>query len=344
MAHNIINNHNINFDDNLIDLEISSTNSCQYFNSSDIKNLPSIDANFNLMHINSRSVLHKITDFNLLLTSLNIDVNLLAITETWLNDDNANLINLPNYSFVYHNRKSKNPGGGVGFFILKGIDFLVRDDLCPPSNYYESMAIEIYQKHSPNIIAFVIYRPPNIDANYFIDSLMPILTHVRNTSPNKHVYLMGDFNIDLLADDHHNFSTNFSNSLSSLSFQPHINLPTRITEFSSSLIDNIFSNNYSHQSSAIIYSDISDHLPILVSFHQDNSNKFELSQYFGFNSTSIKNIDALNFSLSNWDWSPVTDSDDVNYAFDKFVDIFNTNLIKHCPPLKYNKNSKNFHG
>ena len=204
------------------------------------------------------------------------------------------------------------------------------------------MAIEIYQKHSPNIIAFVIYRPPNIDANYFIDSLMPILTHVRNTSPNKHVYLMGDFNIDLLADDHHNFSTNFSNSLSSLSFQPHINLPTRITEFSSSLIDNIFSNNYSHHSSAIIYSDISDHLPILVSFHQDNSNKFELSQYFGFNSTSIKNIDALNFSLSNWDWSPVTDSDDVNYAFDKFVDIFNTNLIKHCPPLKYNKKFKKF--
>ena len=83
------------------------------------------------MHINSRSVLHKIADSNLLLTSLNIDVNLLAITETWLNDDSANLINLPNYSFVYHNRKSKNPGGGVGFFILKGIDFLVRDDLCP---------------------------------------------------------------------------------------------------------------------------------------------------------------------------------------------------------------------
>ena len=25
MAHNVINNHNINFDDNLIDLEISST-------------------------------------------------------------------------------------------------------------------------------------------------------------------------------------------------------------------------------------------------------------------------------------------------------------------------------
>ena len=334
----LIPSNNLIDDDDLND--INYYNSCQYSIPIDINKLPSLNANFNLMHINSRSLMHKTTDINLLINSLNIDINIIAITETWLNEYNASLISLPNYSFVYRNRNSRNPGGGVGFFVLNGIDFLIRDDICPPSDYYESMAIEVYQKNSPNLIVFVIYRPPNVDTNQFIDGLIPTLNHVQNSSPTKLIYLLGDFNINLLANDHHDYSLNFSNALSSLSFQPHITLPTRITEYSSTLIDNIFSNNYSHHSSIVIYSDISDHLPIMVSFQITNSNKSKGNQFSGLYNTSIKNINALNLSLSSWDWSPVTDSYDVNYAFDKFIDIFNTNFIKYCPILKSNSKFK----
>ena len=52
--------------------------------------------------------------------------------------------------------------------------------------------------------------------------------------------IMGDFNIDLLKSNTHSTSENFLNVLGSFFFQPHILQPTRITDHSSTLIDNIF--------------------------------------------------------------------------------------------------------
>lgn len=57
---------------------------------------------------------------------------------------------------------------------------------------------------------------------------------------------MGDFNIDLLKYNSHIGSENFINTLSSFFFQPQILQPTRITDHSSTLIDNIFFNSAEH--------------------------------------------------------------------------------------------------
>ena len=53
---------------------------------------------------------------------------------------------------------------------------------------------------------------------------------------------MGDFNIDLLQYDSHNPTNVFINSLISHSFLPYIHQPTRVTDHSDTIIDNIFSN------------------------------------------------------------------------------------------------------
>ena len=53
--------------------------------------------------------------------------------------------------------------------------------------------------------------------------------------------------------------------LFSFTFCPLINMPTRINKSSSTLIDNIFRNDLTdHNSSGILYSDVSDHLPIFI--------------------------------------------------------------------------------
>ena len=75
---------------------------------------------------------------------------------------------------------------------------------------------------------------------------------------------MGDYNIDLLTTTQHN-NLRFINILQSNAFFPHINKPTRIYNTSQTLIDNIFSNVYFNSTNGILYSDISDHLPILLS-------------------------------------------------------------------------------
>ena len=63
---------------------------------------------------------------------------------------------------------------------------------------------------------------------------------------NKFCIFMGDFNIDLLKIDTHADSKFFINSSGSCFFKPQIFQPTRITDHSATLIDNIFLNSIEH--------------------------------------------------------------------------------------------------
>ena len=77
--------------------------------------------------------------------------------------------------------------------------------------------------------------------------------------------IAGDFNLDFLKYASHAATGDFLNLLLSYNFLPTICQPTRITEFSSTLIDNIFVNCIKlDYNSVIVYSDISDHLPVAI--------------------------------------------------------------------------------
>ena len=61
---------------------------------------------------------------------------------------------------------------------------------------------------------------------------------------NKHVYLMGDFNIDLMKCNSQHISQEFVETLMSVSLLPSISKPTRVTDRSATLIDNVFTNSW----------------------------------------------------------------------------------------------------
>ena len=104
----------------------------------------------------------------------------------------------------------------------------------------------------------------------FFDDMKNLLS--KNNISNKTCCLMGDFNIDLAQEN--DSSLTFRNMLLSNSFYNTIDKPTRITSRSISLIDNIFSNNHRDTLHAgILYSDISDHLPIFLILSNIISNK-----------------------------------------------------------------------
>src|SRR6218665_3803227 len=60
------------------------------------------------------SLSNKLPEISLLLAQTKLSV--LALTETWLNDDQASNINIPGFTFVHRSRVS-GIRGGVGFFI-----------------------------------------------------------------------------------------------------------------------------------------------------------------------------------------------------------------------------------
>ena len=126
-------------------------------------------------------------------------------------------------------------------------------------NCMESICINVTLKCGKRFKVFSIYRPPDIDMKLFNDEIEII---IECTKSNR-VFMCGDLNINLLKYEDHCDSKEFINSLFSHGLYPLINLPTRITSTSSTLIDNIFTNEIDVDiSSGILINDISDHLPI----------------------------------------------------------------------------------
>ena len=77
----------------------------------------------------------------------------------------------------------------------------------------------------------------------------------------KFVFLLGDFNINLMNCNVHNPTNEFLDSLASNSFLPYILQPNRITSHLKTVIDNIFTNITLPDSiSGNLTATISDHL------------------------------------------------------------------------------------
>ena len=100
--------------------------------------------------------------------------------------------------------------------------------------------------------------------NYYINNVMDKLT-----KENKTVFLLGDFNIDLLNYDQHSLTNEFLDFLSSQMLLPHIVQPTRIRNNSKTLIYNIYSNvitpnNISGNITATLSDDLPSFLLLLI--------------------------------------------------------------------------------
>ena len=78
----------------------------------------------------------------------------------------------------------------------------------------------------------------------------------------KSVFLLGDFNVNLLSYNNHNPTNEFLDFLASNSFVPYVLQPTPLTSHSKTFIDNILSNIVSPEAiSGNLNLTISDQLP-----------------------------------------------------------------------------------
>ena len=73
---------------------------------------------------------------------------------------------------------------------------------------------------------------------------------------------MGDLNVNFLCCHQNSFSQEFLEVIVATSFISINGRPTRITEQSTTLIDNILTNVYPLPEAGIVLSDITDHFPV----------------------------------------------------------------------------------
>ena len=312
-----------------------------------LNEFPKMTAEFSIMHLNSRSLLNKLDDLEMINSSILFKFRAIAITETWLSENTAPLIKLEGYNFIYKNRLHKQ-GGGVGLFLNEHINAKIREDLCLTSDSCEWLAVEIIQNHLKfkntqksknfkNIIIYVVYKPPNTNSLIFMDALHASL--IKAQAKNNIIYLTGDFNIDILNDDCHGIGNDFTNMLFSLNFFPLITCPTRLTSTTATLIDNIFTNHLNKHCSGLLYSDISDHLPI---FTLSSNKMLEIAnnkKSDTFHNFKNSNILLLKNYLHDYDWTHINNSSNANEAFSELITAIN-NGINICCPVTKSKNVK----
>ena len=124
----------------------------------------------------------------------------------------------------------------------------------------------------------------------FNDLISPILQKI--SSENKTLFLLGDFNIDLIKCNYNKKTSEFFNLISPFNMLPFITLPTRVTSRSKTLIDNIYSNSTNTNIiSGNLTSTVSDHLP-QFSILPDFNRKFVPRKHniFRRNTTNYDNL------------------------------------------------------
>ena len=105
-----------------------------------------------------------------------------------------------------------------------------------------------------------IYRPPgeaSAEFDMFVDQFSSLLNSIR--MPKLTSYICGDFNVNLskINTERH---CNAYDMIISHDFFPRITLPTRMSDESSTLIDNIISNDVDMiDTSGVLVKQISDH-------------------------------------------------------------------------------------
>ena len=113
------------------------------------------------------------------------------------------------------------------------------------------------------IIVSSIYRPPNTNFNDFKAYIYKSLLSLSRNETD--LIICGDFNLDLLKlNESSNNASTFYNDMNAISLLPTICKPTRLTDTSGTLIDNIFASNLRDLVSGIFTIYISDHLPIFI--------------------------------------------------------------------------------
>ena len=120
--------------------------------------------------------------------------------------------------------------------------------------------------------------------------------------------------------------------MSSYSLYPSVTKPTRITSTSATLIDNIFTNSNSFQTSGIIISDVSYHLPVFITtdlkLYRNETDQIETE----VRQLKDQNIQYFKSELSKVNWVEVECSgEDVNQSYRNFISKFDYLFDNCCP-------------
>lgn len=290
-----------------------------------------------MVHFNTRS-LPKNKD---LIEEFILDIkhrpDIIGISETKLNANNALNVELPHYKFFHHDSPTK--AGGVGLYVKENFDCKLRNDLMFTIPDCENIWTEINTTNQGKIILGVIYRHPSSDIQIFGKSLCDVLEKLENLKIN--YVVCGDMNVNKLSQNNSKIIDYF-NSLDAIGCKSLISVPTRFSENSKpSLLDHFYTNitKKTTVGKPCLY-EISDHLPIcmiLKNCAHVQSNQFTVKR-------DTKNFNLENFLIDLKNQLQAIQlnksTHNVNKDAEDLTQVFINTLNIHAPLRKMSRSEK----
>ena len=174
------------------------------------------------------------------------------------------------------------------------------------------------------------------NGNFTENYLNPFLQKINKE--DKRIVLLGDFNINLLDCGTSHVVDSFIDVLQSNFLLPSISLPTRVTDRSSTLIDNIFFTPTKFKpSSGNLLVGISDHLPQFLIFQNFKTTTFKEPRYYRMWKNFNQNNFTADFQQVDWNRLLALELDDPDISFENFFNQMNTLIDIHAPLKKLSR-------
>ena len=293
---------------------------------------------FSIVHNNLNGLEHKFDLLQQFINSTEFDIDVICISETSQREDIefASNVHLNGYKDPV-SLGSKSAKGGVAIYTKCNLKIKRRIDLDKVDNSFEIVWVEIQVDKSKNILIGCAYRHPNGNIDDFITYTSKCIKKINKEK--KECYLSGDFNQDLLKFSTINKTAEFINTMTSLNLLPTILQPTRVTDHSFTIIDNIFSNSFDKESiSGNILMLLSDHFPQFLIIDK-NIPKLKKTDLFKRDMSNFNEQDFIDdISIQNWN---STNFDNVNDRFNDFTWRIEGCVDRHAPLKKCNKKQIN---
>ena len=164
-----------------------------------------------------------------------------AITKTRLKNSMNFAFRLQGYCIQYHD--SPTNAGGVALFVKDSLAYRVENKVMVDTPGCENLWLQFDTNNSNTFVTGVVYIHPNSNYKDFQDNLDVTIAKLSATSSK--YCICGDFKIDLLKYHEEKRVEAYVNMLQSYGCYIVPHYPTRVTPNSSTLIDNIYTNNAS---------------------------------------------------------------------------------------------------
>ncbi|XP_065580631.1 uncharacterized protein LOC136040317 [Artemia franciscana] len=167
---------------------------------------------------------------------------------------------------------------------------------------------------SSKFLISVVYKPPSASWEEFERGFDQLARAVSRTGLD--FICMGDFNFDLLTLNGANFY--FFNLMVSHDFFPIVNIPTRVTSHSATLIDNIYLDR--SYADVVLYP-CSDHFPVVGAVPRGRIKRNKIKKVM---TRSLKRVNLQRFGeeLSTIGFSEIMDmKDNASGAFDRMMGV-----------------------